>query len=276
LQNILGFEDEAGPAAVLGHIFHKVCEILTRASVLKHDKNSKIWDHNYLWKISYNHYANEKPHLIGKIQPAKLKRVKKALDELIVSAYSPIRDNSINSEIKFRNLEIKDPAFAIKRREDGTIKYYSLFGTIDRIDKINEDTIEIVDYKTGSSSFNSKDGSKKTPSKLHEDIQPSIYFLAARELFPWAKNFIITFIYIVDGGPISVPFCEDDVEHIKDKLRKRYKTIKANEDPQRDRSWKCKVLCNLGKSGVCDDVWREKNENGYQFTINKYKILHGK
>jgi hypothetical protein len=280
LQYTLGFQDEAGPAALIGTISHKVLEILSHASINKHDKKSKIWDESYLWEISFNHYYNEVPHIAETIANDKLKKVCSGIHELLKSEYTPIRDNTISAEVSF-DQEINDADFSLNRDNDNNIKYLKVRGRIDRVDKIDDQTVEIIDYKTGSRvDWDSKERNKKDSLSLYNDIQPRMYHLAAKSIYPWAKNFLITFIYIVDGGPITIPFCDYDIDFTKEILRKKLKNIKNDDNPDRNITWKCKSLCGFGKSGTCDMVWQEKQDLGKEFVEEKYAILnvkkHGK
>jgi hypothetical protein len=220
-------------------------------------------------------YCRKNPNIADKIKNDKLKKVCVGLHDLIDGEYSPIRINTICSEVPFY-LPVERPDFALDVTETGEIKYFALRGIIDRVDKLNDDTIEIVDYKTGTRvNYNSKERAKKDEESLRKEIQPRIYHAAARQLFPWAKNIIVTFIYLVDGGPISMPFCSDnDIDETIDMVKRRFKTIKANDSPQRNISWKCKTMCSFGKTGQCETLWKEKNEVGTEFFTNKYTLLN--
>jgi hypothetical protein len=269
LSYVLGFESESGPAALLGTISHKVLEVLSQAAVVGHRKDSKIWDPSYLWDISFNHYYNSEPHIAEQITDDKLRKVCRGLHSLLDSEYTPVRDNTISAEAAF-NIPLEEPAFKLP---DG--RYFTLRGRIDRVDKLDDETVEIVDYKSGSRmDWNSEDRHKKEPEDLHREIQPRMYHLAAKHLYPWAKNFLVTFIYFTDGGPVTVPFCEPDLVETRNILLKRFRTIKSNEDPQQNKSWKCNKLCSFGPTGICDDVWREIKQVGHEFVENKYTVLN--
>ncbi|MCP4240238.1 MAG: PD-(D/E)XK nuclease family protein [bacterium] len=54
------------------------------------------------------------------------------------------------------------------------------FGFIDRVDRLPGDVVEVIDYKTNRSIF--------SRSEVDSDIQMSVYGLAARKLWPWAKE----------------------------------------------------------------------------------------
>jgi hypothetical protein len=274
LERELKFQDFSGPAAVIGTISHSVFEVLSKASMHKRSKNSKVWDLEYLWKICFNHHARKNQNAILKLKEDKIRKIKKGVLNTIIGPYTPIRDNTISVEEYFI-IKFDEPGFAINRNPDGSIEYLESRGFIDRIDKINDNTIEIIDYKTGTRS--GSNNKKKTEEDLVEEIQPRLYHLAARKLFPWAKNVIITFIYLADGGPVSITLCDDDIQETKNRLQKRFRTIKANKDPQRNISWKCKNICNFGPStGTCDSIWDEKNKFGIQFVKDKYYTLNFK
>jgi len=76
---------------------------------------------------------------------------------------------------------------------------FKVNGFIDRIDKLDDDTISIVDYKSSRLLF--------TKSDLETDLQMSIYGLAARSLYPWAKR--VKFIFRMLRHDIDQPVYRD-------------------------------------------------------------------
>ncbi len=268
LQAVLGFQDESGPAATIGHISHHILEILSKASVVKHDPKSKIWDLDYLFKICFNRYYKERPEICEKIDNKKLLDVSKGVVDIINSDYTPIRNNTIAVELPF-NIAITDPGFKIND------KYLNIRGRIDRVDQIDTSTLEIIDYKSGTrTNYNSSDRHKKTSEDLYNDLQPRLYHLACQYLYPEFNSFIVTMYYLTDGGAVSVPFSEADIGITKEILRRKFQAISANDDPQRTRSWKCNVLCPFGKDGSCDKLWAEKEQVGVEFMKAKYTTLN--
>lgn len=280
LQQVLYFDEMCPkPDAILGTIAHKVLEILSIASLRKHRKDSKIWDVNYLWTIVFNRYCKTDPESVSNIKPEKLEKVCLGIHNLLNDEYTPIRDNTLSAEAKF-HIPLMSPEFRLPQEFLGNSyseqdKYFSLRGRIDRIDRINDDTIEVIDYKSGQrTSFSSSTRHKKEASDLHEEIQPRMYHLAAKHLYPWAKNIIVTFIYLTDGGAVPTPFSDADINTTKDILLKRFRAIKANIDPQRNRSWKCSKICSFGKDGQCELSWIERCQLGLDFMMNKYSVLN--
>lgn len=120
-------------------------------------------------------------------------------------------------------------------------------GTIDLITKVDEDTIEIIDWKTGKR-LNWATGEEKTQSKLETDPQLMIYFYAVQKLYPQIKHIIITIFFINDGGPFSMTFDNSDIYKTENMLREKFEVIKKTKKPKLRKTWMCSKLCHFGKS----------------------------
>jgi len=143
-------------------------------------------------------------------------------------------DRIIGSEEEFR--------FDIMDGENG----YTVNGIIDLVLDIDEDTIEIVDYKTGRH--------KLSYSAAEKDIQLMLYYLAARKMYPHKKHHMVTIFY-VNGGKkqITLAFSEKTEQQITDRIIMLWRAIKSEKRPTRiaDKSngavqpnHICKYLCN--------------------------------
>jgi len=272
----LGFRDQSGPAAILGNIAHKYLETLSLAAIeSKKTGNNLFPNEEELWDLCYAYYSKKSPSVVEQIKNPKIKSVSKGLHNLCRGSYSPYTDKTISAEQRFQ-IQVKDPIFLLDYKDEEP-KYISLNGFIDRVDQINKDTVEIIDYKTGTrSDFQSNDKKKKDSYMLSEDIQARMYHLAARELYPWAKNFLVTFIYITDGGSVPAFLTEDDIPETMNRIKNRIIEIKGNNDPQKNITWKCKHMCWFGKTGMCNSLWNEKEDVGMKTIETKYKILNEK
>lgn len=62
---------------------------------------------------------------------------------------------------------------------------FELVGKIDRVDRVADDTIEILDYKSNRAIY--------TREEVETDLQLTIYALAARTLWPWARHIRLGF-----------------------------------------------------------------------------------
>lgn len=82
--------------------------------------------------------------------------------------------------------EMMERAFNLK------IGDYNFNGRIDRIDKLEDGTFEVIDYKTGKSKKN---------QNLNKDLQLSLYALACRD------------VYGIEASKLSLYFLEDNEKH---------------------------------------------------------------
>jgi len=68
---------------------------------------------------------------------------------------------------------------------------FTVLGFIDRVNWVNDDTIEVVDYKSNRQLF--------TRDEVDSSLQLSLYEVAARRLWPWVKNVKLTFRMLRHG-----------------------------------------------------------------------------
>ena len=123
----------------------------------------------------------------------------------------------------------------------------ALKGTIDLITLVNNDTIEVIDWKTGRR-LDWATGEEKTQEKLENDPQLRIYHYAIKNLYPNIKNIIFSIYFINDGGPFSICFNDSDISKTEDMLRDKFSLIKKTQKPRLNKSWMCSKLCHFGKT----------------------------
>lgn len=68
---------------------------------------------------------------------------------------------------------------------------FTVLGFMDRVNWLDDETLEIVDYKTNHQLF--------TRDEVDASMQMSLYELAARQLWPWVKNVRLTFWMLRHG-----------------------------------------------------------------------------
>ena len=69
---------------------------------------------------------------------------------------------------------------AVEQQFTVIVGQFSLTGFMDRVDRIDDETIEIIDYKTGEL--------VPTADELQDNLQLSLYQYGAQQLWPWAKR----------------------------------------------------------------------------------------
>lgn len=67
-----------------------------------------------------------------------------------------------------------------------------VLGYIDRIDRLDDSTIEVVDYKTNRQLF--------AREEVDESLQLGLYELAVRRLYPWVKNVRLSYVMLRHGS----------------------------------------------------------------------------
>ena len=70
--------------------------------------------------------------------------------------------------------------------------FYVVNGFIDRVDREDARTVEIIDFKTNRMLFSREE--------LASDLQMGVYALVARQLYPWAENVRLSF-HMLRHGP---------------------------------------------------------------------------
>ena len=129
----------------------------------------------------------------------------------------------------------------------------TLNGLIDMVVELDEDTLEIIDYKTGRFKMTYKDAEK--------DLQLRLYYLACRRKYPQYKHHMVTIMYVNEGiKSITPAFGDKTEEELLVEIAEIYNEIKAIEYPERIRDGRdgrdrpshiCKYLCNME---LCDAV----------------------
>ncbi len=131
----------------------------------------------------------------------------------------------------------KIPAF-MERNFRLKIGKVAFSGRIDRIDKLDDGSYEVVDYKTGSSKKN---------INLSKDLQLSLYALACRDIFGIMVSKLSLF-YLEDCSKASTSRNDNDMESIGAELAEAAEAIK-NSAFEATPGFPCgfceyKVLCN--------------------------------
>lgn len=178
--------------------------------------------------------------------------------------FDPSRRNIIAAE-KFFDFEIEEPWAAYKfkvgkNQLEGNLR---IRGTIDLITEIDENTIEIIDWKTGMYRTVFPTKQLKDQKYFESDTQLQMYFWAVSQLYPQYEHILITIYYINAGGPFTVVFHKHQIPEILLKLKKTFNSIVKTKYPKKNVGWHCNICPH--KKGLCEQIGREV----YQLGINK-------
>lgn len=259
---VLGWQSPSGKKADKGTIVHKVLEILAIIKqALQNGERSVVddvvgpldtskYDLDTIIEQVYKYYTTEFKH--HKWETVDFKDCRNWVYKAINyhnGAFDPRNRNIVCPEQRF-DLEIVKPWSHYKYTlSNGDVLEGNLAikGTIDLITKIDDNTLEVVDWKTGKR-LDWATGAEKTQEKLEKDPQLMIYHYAIRQLYPDIENIMVTIYFINDGGPFSVCFHKSDMAVTEEMLRKKFEIIKQTRRPRLNKSWICTKLCHFGKT----------------------------
>lgn len=307
---VMGYRSPSNKKADKGTIVHKVLEIL--AFIKYHQQEgSKSFVDDIIGEVNvenynldaiidsvYTYYTSAFTHHEWK--PIDFKDCSKWTYKAINyenGMFDPRNKNILYPEQQF-DITIDKPWAKFKyNTKDGPIEgQLSIKGTIDLITKPNENTAEIIDWKTGRR-LNWATGEEKTQEKLEVDPQLMIYYYAVQKLYPEIDHCIVTIYFINDGGPFSMTFDKKDLYKTEQLLKDKFKKIQKTLKPRLSKTWKCTKLCHYGKTTFedtnirpiteyregktcnigttmtkCEQVAHDIEVKGFQNTVDEYTV----
>lgn len=258
---ILGIRSPSGIKADKGTICHKVLEILAGIKLSLQNKE-KLYNDDILGDIDTKKYNLDK--IIDQIYTYYSTQFKhhqweaKDLKDCHKWVYKALNDH--NGTFDPRNRDIVQPEqhfdividkpwakYKYDTKEGFLEGNLAIKGTIDLITKVNDSTLEIIDWKTGKR-LDWATGEEKTLAKLQNDPQLRIYHYAVSALYPDIDHVIVSINFINDGGAFSICYDRSDLSYTENMIRKKFDAIKNTKVPQLNRTWKCNKLCHFGKT----------------------------
>lgn len=273
IEYVLGRRGSSNKKADKGTIVHKVLEILAlmkkgvqdEEEVIIDDivgeinlKECDMFDNKYvlyLCNAVYDYYTSQFSHhpWSDKDRRDCTEWVRKTLTGNN-RLFDPRRRDVFRAEQHFDITVEKDWAkYAYDTKGEKLEGNLSIKGTVDLITKVSDNTLEIIDWKTGRR-LNWATGEEKTQEKLEQDPQLRLYHYALHRLFPEFEHIIVTINFMNDGGPYSICFDnEDNAAKAEYMIRQKFERIKKTTKPVLSRSWKCTKLCHFGKNNFLED-----------------------
>lgn len=258
---VLGYRGPSNQKADKGTIVHKVLEILAIIKQSQQDGvltfeddvvgsvNTEAYNIDTLTEQVYQYYSSRFSHHKWTIKDFTDCRlwVEKAIT-YNNGMFDPRNRNILCPEQHFDIVIDKDWSKYKYKVAEGTLEgNLAIKGTIDLITQVGDNTIEIIDWKTGRR-LNWATGQEKTQEKLEEDPQLRIYHYAIQKLYPHIDHIMVTIFFINDGGAFSVIFDKSDMPKTESMLRDKFEIIKKTQKPRLHKSWMCSKLCHFGKS----------------------------
>ncbi len=162
-----------------------------------------------------------------------------------------LTSNTILKENSVFNRKLIGSEVAFNKDYEG----FKVRGFIDLITEIDEETMEVRDYKTGTFTKKTHDAFK--------DLQMRIYSLVAKELYPQYKYVLMTLDYL-RKGPVTVIFGKEDDDKTREFLKDCYKKISESKNPPRRKSFKCNWCVGYD---VCGEIQKSFCNTDGQFEM---------
>lgn len=261
MEYVLGMRSPSNKKADKGTIVHKVLEIL---AVIKQaqQNNVKTVKDDIIANIKANKYSLDS--IIEKVYIHYIKQFKhhtweeKDYKDCSLWVHKAINYNNGMFDPRNRIIQCPEQHFDIPinknwakfkyNTKDGPLEgTLAIKGTIDLITKVDDKTLEIIDWKTGRR-LDWATGKEKTLEKLQKDPQLKIYHYAIQMLYPEIEHVLVTILFINDGGAFSICFNKSDLMSTENMLKDKFETIKSSQIPKLTKTWKCKKLCHFGKT----------------------------
>ena len=294
---VLGIEQRANHRAELGTIFHKVMECLALCKKRQQESHNEIIVDDAVGQISptfdyesesgvielfdkaYEFYSKRSTHEYKK---AHYKEIKTWLDDTLSymgGIYDPRRREIYEAERHF-DIEIDKPWATYEHELNGE-KFAGklrIKGTIDLILSIDQNTLEVCDWKTGQR----KDwatGKAKEYADFQKDSQLMLYYYAIKKLYP-DKNVVFTIYWARDGGPFTLCFDDSDMLKVEENLKEKSAYIWSCTQPKmlhsKQTDFRCYRLCHYCKNNwpgtsvnICNYVNQHIKKNGIQNTTDE-------
>jgi hypothetical protein len=261
IEYVLGHRSPSNKKADKGTIVHKVLEILAGIKLSQQNTQDKYND-DILGDISVDQYHLD--HIIEKVYDYYTSQFKhhewlvKDLKDCRLWVNKAITDHNGMFDPRSRNILRPEQHFDIVidkpwanykyETKDGLLEgKLAIKGTIDLITKVNDSTLEVIDWKTGKR-LDWATGQEKTLEKLYKDPQLKIYHYALSKLYPEYDHIIMSINFINDGGAFTMCFDKSDLNSTEDLIRQKFEEIKKCKKPRLSKTWKCTKLCYFGKN----------------------------
>jgi ATP-dependent helicase/DNAse subunit B len=285
LDYVLGYKTGTNEKASIGNVYHKTAECLGRKKLAIQNGLDYVdceeLGRFHLEEITLDaaarmgfemYRAAEQPQWTEDDYDSMLKMIRKGIN-FNGGIYNPLNCDVISVEQQFDFKIEEDWARYEFELGDETISgQLGVRGTIDQLNHISDDTVEVCDYKTGKRE-SMKTGKLKDEDYFEtDDFQAALYCYAVKKLFPQYKHVIFSIYYVNKGGPFTTPV-EDKAEEMMREMFDRIKRIKYPKLRPPEKSgradWFCRLVCGHHQ-GNCEKIRDEIKLKGIDKVTLEY------
>lgn len=289
---VLGWREPSGKKATLGSIVHKALEGLARKKLAMQNGHPTFYDQELdrtfevnsfdpelAIEVAYHHYATKETH--HQWYPRDFRQTREWMYDAMQlwgGRVNPMNRDIVMPEQYFDipiNQDWAKYAYTLPdgKRVEGQL---AIKGTVDLITRVDDQTLEYIDWKTGMR----KDwatGKEKDWKALRNDPQMRLYHYALSQLYPQYRYIIMSIVFVQAGGPFMLDFGPGDLPKTERMLKERFETIRGCERPPRiihgPHKWKCSKLCHFGKTNFVTEQGRDTGVTICQHMHNEILTL---
>jgi hypothetical protein len=255
IQQVLNWQFRPGKAADLGTITHAALEILAEIRLGQQQNiisieteighiNVSDFDIDDIVNRTFHFYVEKPEYKNNPWTNKDLFQVRKYVDVVLNhnnGQFNPLT-RVVESTEKYISFEIQEPWAILPDNS-----YLRITGFVDLVTRVNYNTLEITDYKTGSlTDFHS--GADIDVAYAMKDIQLRLYHMALSEEFGCDNNYLLTLFFLKHSKPITVSFDCSSLEETKGMIKEKFLKILNTKIPRLNKTWKCKKFCEYGKN----------------------------
>lgn len=302
---ILGYKDKQNLKANMGNVTHKLLELLGKIKLAK-DKGKKTFtDDNFgrlkiancsiekLNDLAFKFYQDGFPQLTDNYKKVCLEWAYRAIGYR--DGQLDPRNQAILAVEECFDLTIEEEwaKYSYVVGNETINGYLSLKGTVDVLLKEDEDTIHVLDYKTGRR-YDWANDKVKTYQSLQNDKQLLFYYYSLRKRYP-DKQILVSIYYINDhmidkvlvkGGLFTMAFGDDELLVAENMIKKEFNEIRSSKRPSllsnTQSHFKCKYMCAYSQpineidphKPACLAIREQIDKHGIDFVTEKYADLH--
>lgn len=256
IDQVLGWRFPPIKAADTGTIAHAVLETLAAIKLAQQNSQRKVdtelgkistskFDIDNILSQIYQLYITKAPFNKHQWAETDFKEIKKYVYVVLEhnnQQFNPLQRHILGIE-EYIKLEISEDWAVLP--DNSTFK---ITGFVDLITQINDDTIEIIDYKTGQMKDFFSQQDIDFDYLLKKDIQLRFYHWAIAEKYGYNKTYILTMFFLKYAKPITISFGYQDLIETKNRIKNKFLEIKRNNKPELNRTWRCTRFCPYGKN----------------------------
>jgi hypothetical protein len=216
----------SNPAALLGTVIHKIIELRYSGKIKEEQDFEEQWN-SLIQELEMQHYG-------------------KTDTELLIDWVKYYKTKKYVFSIPYIETDSNKP----KTSEVGILDIDYLHGSIDRVNYLSDNQVELIDFKTGNIYETDNSDIKKIYS-----AQLKLYAILYQKKF--SKEVVKLTLQELDGNSEKVPFTQSELEILYEEVKKIIEVLNQKEYPnlvKQDHN----LCCGCSVRHLCSYYWQSE------------------